>query len=169
MLIATKFDVFCGVANAKAPAPHLTHHSSLITHLCLTPFLFDTNKTHRIIILVRALMKTKEKQFSIRYKFAHRGTATLACPERTRRGCALRFLVRALRHPEQNKCAQACLRQAGKIAYATGAARHESPITTHQSPITTQYANAACLGLPVMLSCPAASGPNWFARLGMGA
>jgi hypothetical protein len=50
------------------PAPRLTHHSSLITHHCLTPFLFDTNKTHRIIILMRTLLKTNEKQFSIRYK-----------------------------------------------------------------------------------------------------
>jgi hypothetical protein len=30
MLIATKFEVFCGVANAKAPAPQLTHHHSQI-------------------------------------------------------------------------------------------------------------------------------------------
>jgi len=52
------------------PAPRLTHHSSLITHHCLTSFLFNSNKAHKIIILTRALMKTKEKQFSIRYKFA---------------------------------------------------------------------------------------------------
>jgi len=54
-------------------------------------------------------------------------------------------------------------------AVATGAAHCESPITTHQSPITTHYTNAACLALLVVLTCPAASGPNWFAWLGMGA
>jgi len=54
-------------------------------------------------------------------------------------------------------------------AVATGAAHCESPITTHQSPITTQYRNAACLALLVVLTCPAASGPNWLAWSGMGA
>jgi hypothetical protein len=53
-------------------APHPTHHLSLITHHCLTSFLFDTNKPHKIIILARLPMKTKEKQRSIRYKFALR-------------------------------------------------------------------------------------------------
>src|SRR5271156_34276 len=43
---------------------------ALVTHHCLTSLLFRTNKPHRIIILMRALMKTKEKHFSIRYKFA---------------------------------------------------------------------------------------------------
>jgi hypothetical protein len=56
----------------SAPAPHLTHHSSPITHHCLTPFLFGTNKAHKIIILMSALLKTKEKQYSIPYKFAPR-------------------------------------------------------------------------------------------------
>jgi hypothetical protein len=53
-----------------APAPHPANQHSRRT----APFLFDTNKTHRIIIRMRALLKTKEKQFSIRYKFAFRGT-----------------------------------------------------------------------------------------------
>jgi hypothetical protein len=55
---------FCRVV---APAPRLINHNSRIA-----PVLFDTNKVHKIIILIRALMKTKEKQFSIRYKFALR-------------------------------------------------------------------------------------------------
>jgi hypothetical protein len=63
---------------ASASAPRLSHHSPLITHHCLTPFLFDTNKVHKIIILLRALLKTKEKQFSIRYKFALRGKSSPA-------------------------------------------------------------------------------------------
>src|SRR5271169_1676111 len=62
-----------------APAPLCTHHSSLITPHCLTPFLFDTNKPHKIIILVSVPMKTKEKPLSIQYKFAVRGTCNLAC------------------------------------------------------------------------------------------
>src|SRR5580704_9077981 len=41
-----------------------------ITHRCPTPFLFDTNKPHKIITPPSALLKTKEKQFSIQYKFA---------------------------------------------------------------------------------------------------
>src|SRR5271155_2464705 len=48
----------------------LAPRPALVTHHCLTSLLFRTNKPHRIIILMRALMKTKEKQFSIRYKFA---------------------------------------------------------------------------------------------------
>ena len=52
------------------PAPRFTHHLSLVTHRCLTSFLFDTNGTHKIV----APLKTKEKQVSIRYKFALRGT-----------------------------------------------------------------------------------------------
>ena len=94
---------FSGIS---APAPHLTHRSLLITHHCLSPFLFDTNKPHKIIIPLRALLKTKEKQFSIRYKFALGSIGlpaeegNLACPERTRRACALnrakaRFTLRA--------------------------------------------------------------------------
>ena len=46
---------------------------ALTTHHCLTSFLFATNKANKTIILMRAPMKTKEKQFSIRYKFALRG------------------------------------------------------------------------------------------------
>jgi hypothetical protein len=52
---------------SRISAPHLTNH-----HSPVATFLFNTNKAHRIIILVRALMKTKEKQFSIQYKFALR-------------------------------------------------------------------------------------------------
>jgi hypothetical protein len=59
--------------NLSAPPPHLTNPRSPIA-----PFLFDTNKPSKIIILIRALMKTKEKRFSIQYNFATYGTATLA-------------------------------------------------------------------------------------------
>src|SRR5580700_2454868 len=62
-LIAS-FSAISAPACRGGPAPHLTHHSSLITRHCPTPFLFNTNKTHRIIVLVRALLKTKEKRFS---------------------------------------------------------------------------------------------------------
>jgi hypothetical protein len=50
------------------PAPLSTHHLSPITKHCLTQFLIATNETHKIL----ALLKTKEKQLSIRYKFALR-------------------------------------------------------------------------------------------------
>jgi len=52
-----------------ASAPLFTHHLSLITHHCLTSFLIATNETHKIL----ALLKTKEKPRSIRYKFPLRG------------------------------------------------------------------------------------------------
>ena len=55
------------------PAPRFTYHLSLITRYCLAPFLFDTNKPHKIIILVSLPMKTKAKPHSIRHKFALRG------------------------------------------------------------------------------------------------
>ncbi len=45
-----------------SPAPHPAHQSSLITRRWLTSSLFDTNKPHKIIILVSLPMKTKEKR-----------------------------------------------------------------------------------------------------------
>jgi hypothetical protein len=107
---------------ASPPAPRLTHHSPLITHHRSTPFLFATNKPHKIIILMRALLKTKEKRFSIQYKFASRDIANLA-------------LVPGRKNVPHFQRAR----------------------------------NATCLAVLVVLSCPAASGPNWFAWLGMGA
>ena len=63
----------------SAPAPRLANHDPRIG----PPFLFDTNKPHKIIILTRTPLKTKEKRFSIRYKLAPRGTGLpprRACP-----------------------------------------------------------------------------------------
>jgi hypothetical protein len=120
-LIAS-FSAISAPARRGGPVPHLTHHSPLITHHRSTAFLFDTNKARKIIILVRALLKTKEKQFSIQYKFASRDNASLA-------------LVRERKNV----------------------------------PHLQRARNAACLAVLVVLSCPAASGPNWFACLGMGA
>jgi hypothetical protein len=59
---------------SRIPAPHLANHDSPIA-----TFLFNTNKAHKIIILVRALTKTKEKQISIQYKFALGSIGNLAC------------------------------------------------------------------------------------------
>src|SRR5580658_1053354 len=64
---------FIGANNFSEIAKCSTAHSwSLMTHHCLTSFLFDTNKPHKIIILLRTLLKTKEKRFSIQYKFVPR-------------------------------------------------------------------------------------------------
>jgi hypothetical protein len=110
------------------PARLFTRHSSLITSHHLTPFLFDTNKPHKIIILVIILMKTKEKQFSIRYKLASHDISLPAAGSQSRPG------------PK-----------------------------AESAPHLPRPRNAPCLGLQVVLSCPAASGPNWFAWLGTGA
>jgi hypothetical protein len=82
-LIATKFDI---------SAPHFTNH-----HSPIAPFLFNTNKPHRIIILMRPLLKTKEKQFSIQYKFALRdiGLPTEAATSLPLRPELNRFLRRS--------------------------------------------------------------------------
>ena len=161
LFLIASFSGISAPARRGGPAPHPANHLSLITRHCLTSFLFDTNKAHRIMIPMRAPLKTKEKQFSIQYKFAHCGTATVACPERTRRVCALRSWVRALRYPEQNKCAQARL----PMLPVPRGTNHQSLLTDHQSPITTRYTNAPCLGVPVMLTCPAAWGQiGWRAR-----
>jgi hypothetical protein len=73
------FSAVSAPARHGRPAPHLTHHLSRFTHRCLAPFLFRTNKPRKINILPRAPLKTKEKQFSIQYKFAYLGTATPRC------------------------------------------------------------------------------------------
>ena len=85
-------------ARALRPPAATTHQSPP------TPFLFDTNKTHRIIILLSALLKTKDKQFSIRYKFA---VGSIGNP-----ACALRSCIRALRNDSNQM-------RTGRIAYAT--------------------------------------------------
>src|SRR5271155_4742751 len=77
-----------------APAPRPINRNSRIA-----PLLFDTNKVRRIIILIRALMKTKDIQFSIRYKFASRPILRMNCAvaqfkdwrSRGRRRAALRL------------------------------------------------------------------------------
>jgi hypothetical protein len=66
------------------PAPLFTHYKSLTTRHCLTPFLFDTNKPHKIIILASRPLKTKEKQLSIRYKWSLGSIGNLACALRFR-------------------------------------------------------------------------------------
>src|SRR5271155_5066614 len=124
-ILIASFSAISAPARRCGPALHLAQRSSLIAHHCPTPFLFDTNKAHKISILTKALLKTKEKQFSIRYKFAHRGTATL--------GCAPRFWVRAFGHPHQNKCAQARL----PMLPVPRGTNHQSLLTNHYSRITT--------------------------------
>ncbi len=84
--LIARFSATSAPARRGGPAPRLTDLDSRIA----PPFLFDTNKPNKIKILLRALLKTMEKQFSIQYKFAVGCTGNLACPERTRRACASR-------------------------------------------------------------------------------
>ena len=134
---------FCPNSALALQAPAVTTHQSPIT-----PFLFDTNKTHRIITLPRPLLKTKEKQFSIRYKFAVGSIGNLAC--------APRFCIGALRNQSnQTKSAQAGL----PMLPVPRVAEHESRFTSHESRLT------ACLAVPAVLTCPAAWGQiGWSAR-----
>jgi hypothetical protein len=140
-----KHFLIASFSDISAPAPHLIHHSSLIASHCVTPFLIDTNKTHRIITLTKALAKTKEKRFSIRYKFAIRGTGspaaagTLACPERTRRGCAPRFWFgRCDIQSKTNAHRQDRLPTAGRpMLPVLRGTNHQSLLTNHQSRLST--------------------------------
>ena len=86
-LIAS-FSAVLAPTKTKTPAPRLTHHR-------LTAFLFNTNKPHKITVPKRTLLKTKEKQFPIQYKFAlrcARPPATDGLPAAAGDvACALRF------------------------------------------------------------------------------
>jgi len=74
-------------------SPSANHQSLLTNHA----FLFNTNKPHRSTILMRPLLKTKEKQFSIQYKSALRdiGLPTEAAPSLSLRPELNRFLRRS--------------------------------------------------------------------------
>src|SRR5580704_1196452 len=61
-----KLSPIASFSAVSAPQPHLAAQDPRST----VPFLFRTNKPHKINILSRAVLKTKEKQFSIQYKFA---------------------------------------------------------------------------------------------------
>ena len=116
--LSTRNFLIASFSASLAPAPHLTNHDSRKT----APFLFNTNKPHKIIILLISPLKTKEKRLSIPYKFPSRHITNLA-------------LVPGRKNV----------------------------------PHLQRARNATCLAVPAVLSCPAASGPNWFAWLGMGA
>ena len=51
------------ISGIALPAPRFTHHSSLVTHPCLTSFLFDTNERAR---KKSNLFKTNKKTFLLR-------------------------------------------------------------------------------------------------------
>jgi predicted enzyme related to lactoylglutathione lyase len=84
---------FSGVSAAP---PRLIHHKSPITHRRLTPFLFSTNKPHRIITPMRAPLKTKDKQFSIQYKLTVGSIGLPAAPRSSRKEVGMLFLRRQL-------------------------------------------------------------------------
>ena len=135
-------------------APLLTHHLSLLTRDFLTSFLFATNGIHKIL----ALMKTKEKQLSIRYKFGIRGIAlrrltTPAISNRNTpefRNAAIPwkqtrndFLTATNSHASQNSPrldvhgrSEAHATDGGSHITSSG---HQSLLTNHYSPITNHY------------------------------
>jgi hypothetical protein len=126
-------------------APHLTHPLSRITHRCPRPFLFRTNKPHKIIIQPRALLKTKEKQFSIQYKFAVGSiclpavAGNLACAHLISFGCGTNAKI-------QFRRAQARLPM-----FVARIAGHGSRSTNHKSQITNHAVS------PAASKCSAAS------------
>ena len=80
-----KHFLIASFSGSFAPSPRLTSRDPRIA----PPFLFNTNKAHRIIIPISVLMKTKEKKFSIQYKSA------LLTNRRRRRSPRPRFPLRA--------------------------------------------------------------------------
>ena len=80
-----KHFLIASFSGSFALSPRLTSRDPRIA----PPFLFNTNKAHRIIIPISALMKTKEKKFSIQYKSA------LLTNRRRRRSPRPRFPLRA--------------------------------------------------------------------------
>src|SRR5271170_5040605 len=135
-ILIASFSAISAPARRGGPAPHLAQRSSLVTHHCLTPFLFDTN----VPIVAQPLspaLSVREGAVLLGFGFGRCGI-----------------------HTKTNAHRQDCLCyrcHAGRIT------NHYSPITTHESRLT------ACLAVPVMLSCPAASRPKWFAWFGSGA
>src|SRR5271155_3250178 len=118
ILIASFSAVFAPARRGGPPRrggspPRLIHHKSLITNHRLTPFLFSTNKTNRIIIPMSAPLKTKDKRFSIQYKFAFGGTVLPAVAGNPaclpRQACALRFCIVPLRHDHDNDVFQSVM------------------------------------------------------------
>src|SRR5271165_2339651 len=73
LFLIANFSAISAPARRGGPVLRLSNHDSPIAS-----FLFDTNKAHRIIIPMRAPLKTKEKQFSIRYKFAARNSGSVS-------------------------------------------------------------------------------------------
>jgi len=133
-------------------APHLTHPLSRITHRCPRPFLFRTNKPHKIIIQPRALLKTKEKQFSIQYKFAVGSiclpavAGNLACAHLISFGCGTNAKIQFRR--AQARLPMFVARSAG---HGSRSANHDSQVTNHKSQITNHAVS------PAASKCSAAS------------
>ena len=133
---------------SPAAAPLFTHHLSLITYHCLThhrltSFLFDTNKPHKIIILVSLPMKTKEKQLSIRYKFALRaaGAANYPSPITTHQSLITPHKSRVTNRDSLYNCASQCA--AGQSnSQPTRAAGHRQP-ARHETGFGLRSSNIA--------------------------
>src|SRR6202050_5309605 len=122
-------------------APHLTHPWSRITHRCPRPFLFRTNKPHKIIIEPRALLKTKEKQFSIQYKFAVGSICLpavaghLACAHLISFGCGTKGKIADVRRADRRP------RIAKRESRFTS---HESQVTDHESRSQSRRVQVLC-------------------------
>ena len=112
-----------------SPAPLLTHRSSPITHHRLTLFLFDTNGTRKIV----ALMKTKEKRLSIRYKFSLRASGAANYPSQitTHQSLIIPHKSGVTNHDSRYNCASLSAagqsnRQPSRAAGYRQPARHET-------------------------------------------
>src|SRR5579863_1508210 len=115
-------------ARRGGPAPHHPTHR----HSPIAPFLFNTNKPSKITTLSRALLKTKEKQFSIQYKFALRGIqAELSSHRRQAWLFGIRSYRREVRGGSKPR-RQNCPCSKSRVSLLT---THYSPLTDHDAEV----------------------------------
>ena len=130
-----KLSPIASFSAVSAPQPHLAAQDPRST----VPFLFRTNKPHKINILPRALLKTKEKQFSIQYKFAVGSIGNLACAHLISLECGSNAKIQFRR--AQARFPMFVARVAGNGSRSTN---HDSRITSNKSRSQSRRVQVLC-------------------------